>query len=217
MPTPPKPNLADLRQDYKAGGLLESDADGDPIRQFQAWFEQAQEAELPEPNAMTLATVSRDGHPDARIVLLKGIDERGFVFFTNYQSRKGDELAHCPYAALVFYWHELERQVRVEGHVERVSDAESDAYHQSRPRGSQIGAWTSEQSRVIADRAALEAHQAEQEARFDGKDVPRPPHWGGFRVIPDVIEFWQGRSNRLHDRLRYRREQFDWTRKRLSP
>lgn len=210
-------SIADLRKEYTRHGLSESDVDPDPLIQFQRWFDQAVEAGLIEPNAMTLATATPDGKPSARMVLLKGVDNGGFVFFTNYESRKGKELAANPWAALVFYWPELERQVRVEGRVERVSPEESDAYFTSRPNGSRIGAWASRQSSVIVSRAELEQRVADLEQFYVGREIPRPPFWGGFRVIPDTIEFWQGRPNRLHDRLRYRRDTGCWIIERLSP
>jgi pyridoxamine 5'-phosphate oxidase len=197
--------------------LREADADPDPLRQFQLWFDAAVAAGLPEPNAMTLATCTADGVPSARIVLLKVCDERGLAFFTNYRSRKGRELANNPRAALVFFWPALERQVRVEGRVELVSADESDAYFASRPVNSRLGAWASDQSVVISGRDELERRQRELEAQFPDGRVPRPPHWGGYRVVPDVFEFWQGRPSRLHDRLRYRRVENRWVIERLSP
>ena len=209
--------LADLRKNYSLGSLDIADADPNPFRQFDVWFKQAIDAQLPEPNTMTLATVDPRGRPSARIVLIKGVDERGFVFFTNYESRKGLELAQNPHASLLFYWIELERQVRVEGTVVKTSAAESDTYFASRPVGSRIGAWASEQSKVIESRAALEAREREFIAQY-GDNPPRPPHWGGYRLIPDAIEFWQGRPSRLHDRLLYTRSgNADWTIARLSP
>lgn len=208
--------LADLRKNYSLGALDVTDVDPDPLRQFHTWFAQALDAKLPEPNAMTVATVDATGRPAARILLIKGVDERGFVFFTNYDSRKGRELATNPRASLLFHWIELERQVRIEGIVEKTSDAESDAYFASRPLGSRIGAWASAQSEVIDSRAALEAREAEIGARY-GENPPRPPHWGGYRLVPDTLEFWQGRPSRLHDRIRYTRAGSGWQIDRLSP
>jgi pyridoxamine 5'-phosphate oxidase len=211
-------HVARLRKEYTRAGLRESDADANPIEQFRGWFDEAIAANLHEPNAMTLATAAPDGRPSARVVLLKGFDERGFVFYTSYEGRKAKELEINPYCALVFYWGELERQVRVEGRVERIPDEESDAYFEGRPRGGQLGAWASEQSRPIKSRDALEERLRELEAEYEGREVPRPPFWGGYRVEPEVIEFWQGRENRLHDRLVYRRSEGDgWERERLQP
>jgi pyridoxamine 5'-phosphate oxidase len=209
--------LAELRKNYALGSLDESDVDRDPIRQFDVWFRQAVVAQLPEPNTMTLATVDERGRPSARIVLIKGVDERGFVFFTNYESHKGHDLARNPHASLLFYWIELERQVRVDGAVVKTSAEESDAYFVSRPLGSRIGAWASEQSRVIENRAQLEAREREMGERY-GENPPRPPHWGGYRLVPETIEFWQGRPSRLHDRVLYTREPGgDWRISRLAP
>ncbi len=210
-------SIADLRHNYTLQQLHESDVDPDPIRQFQRWLDEAIAAQLPEPNAMTLATATSTGIPSARIVLLKGLDARGFVFYTNYESRKGRELDANPQAGLVFLWTVLERQVRVEGRVEKVAAAETDAYFYSRPVESRLGAWTSDQSRVIPNREVLEQRFAALKSTYENQDIPRPPHWGGYRVIPHQIEFWQGRPSRLHDRLRYRLDNSHWLIERLAP
>ncbi|MGH7168750.1 MAG: pyridoxamine 5'-phosphate oxidase [Gemmataceae bacterium] len=210
--------IADMRNEYEREGLSEADMDADPVRQFETWFQQALAAKLPEANAMTLATATADGQPSARVVLLKAFDASGFSFFSNYDSRKGREMAVNPRAALLFFWPQLQRQVRIEGTVERVTEAESEAYFRGRPLGSRLGAWASRQSEVLAGRDELEARVRELMQRYPDGEVPRPPHWGGFRVRPLAIEFWQGRPDRLHDRLRYRRRQPDgWRLERLSP
>ncbi len=209
-------NIADLRKSYEKAELGETDSHADPFQQFGVWLQQAIDGQLPEPNAMTLATVGSDLRPSTRIVLIKGFDERGVVWYTNYGSRKGRELAGNPFAALQFHWVELERVVRIEGVVEKVSDAESDAYFDSRPLDSRIGAWASPQSQVIDGRGTLVANAAKYAAQFM-LQPPRPPHWGGYRLKPEVWEFWQGRKSRLHDRLRYRLDAGQWTRERLAP
>jgi pyridoxamine 5'-phosphate oxidase len=212
------PSMAELRQEYSTGGLTEADAGTDPFALFRRWFDQAAAAGLPEPNAFVLATCTPDGLPSARIILLKALDDTGFTFFTNYDSRKGREMAANPRVAMVFPWHPLERQIRVEGTVSVVTPRESDDYFANRPLGSRLGAWASRQSDVIPDRAFLEAEHTRLMAKYPDGVVPRPPHWGGYRVVPAVIEFWQGRPSRLHDRIRFTREpDGSWKRERLSP
>ena len=209
-------NIADLRKSYERDELDENASAADPLDQFRTWLEQALKAELPEPNAMTLATVGADGRPSTRVVLIKGCDERGIVWYTNYDSRKGRELAAHPFAALQFHWVELERVVRIEGRVEKVSAEESDAYYASRPLDSRLGAWASPQSQVISSRTVLVKAAAEAAVRH-ALNPPRPPHWGGYRLVPERWEFWQGRKSRLHDRLCYRLEGGAWLRERLAP
>ena len=211
-------DLADLRREYRQAALDEASAAADPIEQFSRWFEEARASGVVEPNAMTLATVDPTGRPSVRVVLLKGLGEDGFVFFTDRRSRKGRELEANPAAALVFWWPELERQVRVSGTCVRHDDTGSDAYFASRPRGSQLGAWASEQSSELASRAELEARLEAATVRFGDGAIPRPPHWGGYRLVPDELEFWQGRPNRLHDRIVFTRTpEPGWRRARLSP
>jgi pyridoxamine 5'-phosphate oxidase len=206
------------RHDYEKSSLDESTVDRDPIRQFQAWFDEATAAGIDEPNAATVATATPEGRPSARVILVRGFDDRGFVFYTNYQGRKGREIEANPFASLLFFWQPLERQVRIEGPVVRVTEAESDDYFRGRPTGSKLGAWVSNQSEVVAGRAVLESDLEAVKARFTGDEIPRPPHWGGFRVVPEVIEFWQGRRSRLHDRLVFRKAtDAGWTIERLAP
>jgi pyridoxamine 5'-phosphate oxidase len=209
-------SIANLRKSYERAELDETAAQAQPMQQFGQWLQEAIRAQVPEPNAMTLATVGADGRPSTRVVLIKGYDERGLAWYTNYESRKGRELAGHPFAALQFHWVELERVVRIEGRVEKVGDAESDAYFSSRPLDSRIGAWASPQSQVIGSRAVLVANAAKYAARY-GLQPPRPPHWGGYRLVPDRWEFWQGRRSRLHDRLSYRLVDGQWLRERLAP
>ena len=209
-------DLAALRTEYRKARLDRGDLPTDPIAAFQRWFAEAERAQVPEPSAMTLATVGSDGTPSARVVLLKGLDPGGFTFFTDFRSRKGHDLDAHPRACLLFFWPELERQVRIIGEVTLVAESEAEAYFKSRPLGSRIGAWASQQSSVIPDRGWLDSRIAEAQAKF-GEDPPLPPHWGGFRLAPDELEFWQGRESRLHDRLQYRRDETGWTIERLSP
>jgi pyridoxamine 5'-phosphate oxidase len=210
-------DASSLRQEYTSAGLDKADVDPDPIVQFHEWFENAVEADLHEPNAMILATATTDGKPSARTVLLKGYDVRGFVFYTNYEGRKAKEIEANPTCALLFYWGELERQVRIEGRATRLSGEESDAYFASRPPGSRLGAWASEQSHPVEDRSILEERVRALEAEYEGREIPRPPFWGGYRIEPDTIEFWQGRENRLHDRIVYYRSVTGWKIVRLQP
>lgn len=210
-------NIANIRKDYMLRSLSEDEVAQDPIVQFGRWWDDAICSDIDEVNAMTLATVTAEGRPDARIVLLKGFDERGFIFFTNYRSRKGEEVAKVPYATLVFFWKELERQVRIEGSIEMLPAQESDAYFFSRPEASRIGAWASPQSQVIPDRQILEDNVEQLTSTYVNGDIPRPEHWGGYVVRPLQVEFWQGRSSRLHDRIRYRFEAGEWTTERLAP
>lgn len=211
-------HIADIRKDYRLQTLDEAGVAADPIQQFGIWWQEAMQSEIVEVNAMTLATANEQGVPSARIVLLKGYDERGFVFFSNYESKKAADLQVNPMASLVFFWKELERQVRISGRVEKVTELESDQYFQSRPEGSRIGAWASPQSTVISSRQVIEEKVEALQASFEGKEIPRPLHWGGYRVVPSSIEFWQGRSSRLHDRIQYTLQSDDnWVIERLAP
>ncbi len=209
--------IASLRKDYKLKSLLEADVKKDPVTQFSVWWDEAVKSDIAEVNAMTLATCNADGRPSARIVLLKGFTNKGFVFYTNYESSKGKELADNPYAALVFFWKDLERQVRIEGAVEKTSEAESENYFQSRPTGSKIGAWASAQSSTVANRETIEESYLNYSKKFADHSIPRPPYWGGYIVKPEKIEFWQGRSSRLHDRILYTKQNEEWKIERLSP
>lgn len=217
MPNDEKPSLADLRTEYSRFGLSEEDAGTDPFALFHRWFFEAAATDMSDPNAFILATCTPDGVPSARAVLLKALDARGFTFFTNYDSRKGHEIAANPRVAMVFLWHPVERQIRIEGTVEVVTAAESDEYYAKRPLGSRLGAWASPQSAVIPDRAFLEQAHAELTEKHPDGEPPRPPNWGGYRVLPEAIEFWQGRKSRLHDRIRFRRTPDGWVRDRLAP
>lgn len=209
--------IASIRKDYKLKSLQEADVKKDPVAQFSVWWDEAVDSDIAEVNAMTLATCSTNGRPSARIVLLKGFTNEGFIFYTNYQSSKGKELETNPYAALIFFWKELERQVRIEGAVKKISEAESDSYFQSRPTGSKIGAWASSQSSTVANREAIEESYLNYSNRFNDNNIPRPPYWGGYLVKPEKVEFWQGQPSRLHDRILYTKHLQDWKIERLSP
>lgn len=211
-----KKELQDTREDYQQGRLNKEETEADPLEQFKTWYREYEEVNKLDTNAMTLSTTGVDGFPSARVVLLKGIDEGGFEFYTNYNSNKGEEIAQDSRVCLNFYWPQVERQVRVTGYAERLPAEESDAYFQSRPYGSRIGAWVSPQSDVIPGREVLNERKKEIEQKYP-EEVPRPPHWGGYRVMPERIEFWQGRSNRLHDRIEYRKENGSWNKQRLAP
>lgn len=210
-------DIADIRRDYEGGSLDEGQVPKDPFTMFDEWFALALDTDPQDANAMTLSTVDSQGLPHARVVLLKGFDQNGMVFYTNYHSHKGSELANVPHAALTFWWPKLARQVRIEGRTEQVSEQESDEYFSSRPRGSQLGAWIATQSVVIPDRDWIEQRQRRFEKAYEGQDIPRPVHWGGYRVVPEMIEFWQGQPSRLHDRVRYGRRDGHWEVVRLAP
>lgn len=211
-------SLSDIRKEYQLQTLQENEVNDDPVEQFAKWWDDAIESKIDEVNAMTLSTVNEEGKPSARIVLLKGFDKNGFIFFTNYNSHKGDHLKHCPYVSLVFFWKELERQVKIEGEVIKVSEAESDIYFNSRPRESRIGAWASPQSKVIENRSILEDNLLKYQQQFTDENIPRPSHWGGYLVKPTLLEFWQGRPSRLHDRILYTlQNNGGWTIERLAP
>ena len=210
-------SIADIRKEYSLKTLNEADVFADPMQQFEKWWQEAIESKIEEVNAMTLATSTAEGKPSARIVLLKGIDRNGFIFFTNYHSHKGNQIEENPFVSLVFFWKELERQVRVEGSISKVTAEESDAYFSSRPEGSRIGAWASPQSRIIASREVMEENVTELEKSFANKEIDRPPHWGGYIVMPNLLEFWQGRNSRLHDRIQYTYKDEAWKIERLAP
>lgn len=209
--------IAQLRNEYSKKELRQQDVATDPIEQFKLWFDEALKSEIPEPNAMSLATVDQTGQPSLRVVLLKEVNDKGFVFFTNYQSKKGQSIMHNPLVGLNFFWYDLERQVRIEGSASKIDEALSNDYFHTRPRGSQIGAWISPQSQPISERSFLEKEQTAFEQKFSDKQVPRPEHWGGYLVTPHLVEFWQGRASRLHDRICYRKDAKEWVIKRLAP
>lgn len=221
MSAQPDRSVSDLRKEYSAQGLNEAELPATPFSLFKMWFDEAVQSKVLEPNAMCLSTVDKNGRPSGRFVLLKGLDDRGFVFYTNYESRKAEDIAANPHASLTFWWGDLERSVRVEGRVEKVAQEESEAYYWSRPRGSQMGAWASNQSRPIGSRELLDTQMEGVKERFKDESavIPKPPHWGGYRVVPERIEFWKGRQSRFHDRIEYRREgeAAEWTRRRLQP
>ena len=210
-------DIAAIRKDYRLQTLLEKDVNANPIQQFEIWWQQAKESNIEEPNAMTLATCNKNGRPSARIVLLKGIHENGFIFYTNYDSRKGKEIDENPFVSIVFFWKELERQIRIEGNIKKITAQENDAYFASRPMASRIGAWSSPQSQVIPSRDILEKKMAENTERFQSNEITRPENWGGYTVMPAVVEFWQGRPGRLHDRLQYTISNGGWKIERLAP